>query len=136
MKEENTEPELYNNFMINQIMNLSIIYLMTVINKYMEMEDLTLERQLAMFKKHIQTMKHETHERLEKMQIIFDVHVMKTKEEIYELEKQIHHYKEEKDRLIKQINTMQDDKAKIIKSAGEDLIDLEEVMDEFNRQMN
>jgi len=62
---EQQEIELYNNFMVNKILNLNNIYLLSVINKQMEMEQISQERQLVMMKSQIATMKRESAKQVE-----------------------------------------------------------------------
>lgn len=78
--QEKEDSDYYNDYLVNQLLNLSSLYLLSVINKHMEMQKLSQERQMALFKHNIQIMKTESYQRLEKMQLMFDVQV-KVKDE-------------------------------------------------------
>lgn len=133
---EQQETELFNSFLVNKILNLNNIYLLTVINKQMEMEQLSQERQLTMLKNQIQTMKKETKNQVDKMELHYNIAVRDTKKQVEELEAQLTFYKQQyrsKCAIIRD----QEEEIHAIRFVGREGIDpIMEIMKNFNREMS
>lgn len=133
---EQQEADLYNSFLVNKILNLNNIYLLTVINKQMEMEQLSQERQLTMLKNQIQTMKKETKLQVDKMEMHYNIAVRDTKKQVEELETQLQFYKQQYRSLMATVRD-QEEEIHAIRFVGREGTDpIMEIMQKFNREMN
>ena len=118
-------------FNCNQITNMAILYLLTVINKSFEMQQLCQTRFRLLAKRQNQVYREQCTNILDDMHVLQQMSDKRFQKKINSLEKHLTHTQAEVDRLLLVIRE-KDDKINLLRNSNEDVPELKAMIKKFN----
>lgn len=124
----NNDLEMFNSFNNNQVLQLCSLYLLTLINKHMEIQEISQVRQKTQNLRQMQAYRGEVEHRFEELQQIYHMQQDRYEKKIAELQKELADArKESASRLV--ICQEKENDLKILLGGGGDVRELREMFE-------